>query len=539
MTVGEALAEARAAAGLSVAEVSERTSIREMVIRGIERDDFFGLGGDLYVRGYLRAIAAAVGVDPQPLIHDFDASRTGYPASPVGTVPSPASAAGPPGGGAEQATAPVAGEEYGSFWADDAVTDADPVDPVDPVAETQMMPAVTDSWWPEESELPGASVPSGQPALPEEPGPPQEPGLPQEPGPSEEPAPAVGVVWTAEPEPGWEAEPQPGWEEAEPPTTVEPGWSLEPPTQEEPWPAELLSLMEPPSPAQPPRAGTEWTMQIEPAAHPAWADAEAPRPRAAHPYPPAAAPGPGQAGPPRKRRLRVAAITVLAVAVLAIAGVASGQIISRLGSTGTATGASARVGRSGQATGTLPTASQSVPAGGSPAASSAASSPTSTAVTPTPPASPQPVQQLAVRAAQAFGPDGVADGDNPDRASYAITPNAPRPWRTDWYTTAKFGNLQQGTGLLLDMGHSVTVTSVTVQLGSTRGANLQVLAGDIPVLSELPVVASATDVGGQWTLHLKAPTPARYVVIWFTLLPPDGTGTYRASIYGVTVAGRP
>jgi len=226
---------------------------------------------------------------------------------------------------------------------------------------------------------------------------------------------------------------------------------------------------------------------------------------------------------------------VLAVAVLAIAGVASGQIISRLGSTGTATaGASAQAGRSGQATGALPTASQSVLANGQPAGSPSAATPTS-------PATPQPapVQQLAVAAAEAFGPGGVADGDNPERASYAITPNAPRPWRTDWYTTAKFGNLKHGTGLLLDMGYSVTVTSVTVRLGSIRGADLQVLAGDTPALSDLPAVASATDAGGQLTLHLTAPTPARYMVIWFTLLPPNGMGTYQASIYGVTVAGRP
>ncbi|HEY6788316.1 MAG TPA: helix-turn-helix domain-containing protein, partial [Trebonia sp.] len=64
MTVGEAIAQARDAAGLSVDEVSGRTGIRETVIRDIERDDFAALGGDLYVRGYLRAIAAAVGLDP-------------------------------------------------------------------------------------------------------------------------------------------------------------------------------------------------------------------------------------------------------------------------------------------------------------------------------------------------------------------------------------------------------------------------------------------------------------------------------------------
>ena len=72
MTVGEALAEARYRAGLTVDEVSERTRIREAVIRGIEQDDYDACGGDLYVRGYVRAIAGAIGIDAQPLIREYD-----------------------------------------------------------------------------------------------------------------------------------------------------------------------------------------------------------------------------------------------------------------------------------------------------------------------------------------------------------------------------------------------------------------------------------------------------------------------------------
>jgi transcriptional regulator with XRE-family HTH domain len=71
--VGEALAEARGRAGLTVAEVSQRTRISEAIIRGIENDDFSACGGDFYARGNIRAIAKAVGADPEPLISDYDA----------------------------------------------------------------------------------------------------------------------------------------------------------------------------------------------------------------------------------------------------------------------------------------------------------------------------------------------------------------------------------------------------------------------------------------------------------------------------------
>lgn len=73
MRVGEALAEARGQAGLTIAEVSHRTRIRETIIAGIEGDDYSACGGDFYARGNIRSIAAAVGTDPEPLICEYDA----------------------------------------------------------------------------------------------------------------------------------------------------------------------------------------------------------------------------------------------------------------------------------------------------------------------------------------------------------------------------------------------------------------------------------------------------------------------------------
>jgi len=70
--IGEALAEARGRAGLSVAEVSQRTRIREAIITGIEHDDYSACGGDFYARGNIRSIAKAVGADSEPLIAEYD-----------------------------------------------------------------------------------------------------------------------------------------------------------------------------------------------------------------------------------------------------------------------------------------------------------------------------------------------------------------------------------------------------------------------------------------------------------------------------------
>ena len=74
MSIGEALAEARGRAGLTVAEVSQRTRIRDTVISRIERDDYTACGGDFYARGNIRSIANAVGAGPEPLISEYDAA---------------------------------------------------------------------------------------------------------------------------------------------------------------------------------------------------------------------------------------------------------------------------------------------------------------------------------------------------------------------------------------------------------------------------------------------------------------------------------
>jgi cytoskeletal protein RodZ len=73
VSIGDALAEARSQAGLTITQVSQRTCIRETIIRGIECSDFSACGGDFYARGHIRSIARAVGADDGELIREYDA----------------------------------------------------------------------------------------------------------------------------------------------------------------------------------------------------------------------------------------------------------------------------------------------------------------------------------------------------------------------------------------------------------------------------------------------------------------------------------
>jgi cytoskeletal protein RodZ len=77
VTVGETLSHARRTRGLSVDDVAADTCIRATLIYAIESDDFHMCGGDVYARGHIRSISRFVGVDPTPLIEEFDVAHGG------------------------------------------------------------------------------------------------------------------------------------------------------------------------------------------------------------------------------------------------------------------------------------------------------------------------------------------------------------------------------------------------------------------------------------------------------------------------------
>ncbi|MFY9863907.1 MAG: helix-turn-helix domain-containing protein, partial [Trebonia sp.] len=178
MSVGEALAEARSRAGLSVDELSERTKIRGTVIRCIEQDDYDACGGDVFVRGYVRALASAVGIDARPLIREYDQARTdtsgdtfahvarvAHPVPPSGpdvtAADVPVAAAG--SAGTSDATAAdlrlpavhTAGPSGPSGPADPDVTSADlPAVSADPAITVFDLPVVTEDPAPTVDDLP-------------------------------------------------------------------------------------------------------------------------------------------------------------------------------------------------------------------------------------------------------------------------------------------------------------------------------------------------------------------------------------------------
>lgn len=155
----------------------------------------------------------------------------------------------------------------------------------------------------------------------------------------------------------------------------------------------------------------------------------------------------------------------------------------------------------------------------------------------TAPASAASARVLTPASASAIG-FGGRPGDNSDLAKLAIDSNPATAWRTDWYTTARFGNLYPGTGLLLDMGRPVTITKVWIMLSRAPGAVLQVRVGSVPRLSSLRPIGHPANTSGLMDLRPAQPALGRYVLIWFTRLAPDPAGTFEERVSGIRVIGR-
>jgi hypothetical protein len=166
------------------------------------------------------------------------------------------------------------------------------------------------------------------------------------------------------------------------------------------------------------------------------------------------------------------------------------------------------------------------------------------------PTVPPPSAKVAVLkpvSAQAFE-------DNPADANLAIANNPAQAWQTYQYIGSPFfGGLQQGSGLILNMGRPVRLSSVQVTFESTPGADVQIKIGNPsnpspsqkdPALAEsiansMTTVAQRSDVSGTVTFPVSSKATGQYILIWFTKLAPmAGTpGKFQGDISDVVVKG--
>jgi serine/threonine protein kinase len=157
-----------------------------------------------------------------------------------------------------------------------------------------------------------------------------------------------------------------------------------------------------------------------------------------------------------------------------------------------------------------------------------------------PPSSAPAVQVLQPVSAAAFGPNG---GDNQAQAPLAIDSKPGTDWYTDSYRgSPRFGNLYNGTGLMVNMGKPVKVSSVTVTFGNVPGSHVRIEVGNNNTGSTpvgFTTVAHSNNAFGTITFTLRSPVSGQFVLIWFTKLAQQQgqQGHYQADVYNVVVKG--
>ena len=118
---------------------------------------------------------------------------------------------------------------------------------------------------------------------------------------------------------------------------------------------------------------------------------------------------------------------------------------------------------------------------------------------------------------------------------------------TDWHSqfyigNPVFGGLKKGTGLLLDMGAQVKLTQLQVQFSSACCTAVHIDIGNSGSASSetgFSTIASSTNASGLTTFNVNSEAKGRYVLLWFTSLPPlqGNSNEYEAQVYNVVVRG--
>ncbi|MCX6992130.1 MAG: helix-turn-helix domain-containing protein [Kiritimatiellaeota bacterium] len=79
-SIGQILKAARERRQISIADVVVATKMSSTFVKAIEADDFDALVAPVYARGFIKLYAVCVGLDPMPLLKQFDVSSQATPA---------------------------------------------------------------------------------------------------------------------------------------------------------------------------------------------------------------------------------------------------------------------------------------------------------------------------------------------------------------------------------------------------------------------------------------------------------------------------
>jgi hypothetical protein len=139
---------------------------------------------------------------------------------------------------------------------------------------------------------------------------------------------------------------------------------------------------------------------------------------------------------------------------------------------------------------------------------------------------------------QALDPEGDAtgnnDGEHPEMVTLAFDGQPETSWISRAYKTPQFGGLRSGIGFAINLEQTAPVSTIVIDT-NVNGGNVEIRATSPDSPTEGEVLASGPlSPGAEFTF--EQPVEADSIVLWFTELPQNATGEYRAEINEILVS---
>jgi hypothetical protein len=137
-------------------------------------------------------------------------------------------------------------------------------------------------------------------------------------------------------------------------------------------------------------------------------------------------------------------------------------------------------------------------------------------------------------------PDKRKGRENDELAATVNDVDPDTAWLTSEYSTPNLDD-KDGVGLILDLGQPQDIQQVSLNLVG-KGSGLDVKVADRILPDPVLWTPLASAFAPKDRIDMRAPRPvtARYVLIWFTRVPPavdQGTGVYQGGVRSVVVSG--
>ena len=137
-----------------------------------------------------------------------------------------------------------------------------------------------------------------------------------------------------------------------------------------------------------------------------------------------------------------------------------------------------------------------------------------------------------------FDPQGDPPSENPDDVSNAVDGDPDTSWSTSTYQQ-QFGpaGLKTGVGLLLDLGDTLEVQAVQVDLAGT-GTEFSLFLTDERPTGVEGLTAAEVEELPEGTVGLIGDLSGRYLVVWLTALSGTDDGRFRGEVVDIEVLAR-